>query len=220
MPTGTEGENLQNQGTTDGSVNTQNQQAPSGDIDYSKIDWSKVDWSKVPADTVPESVVKQTKTGKALLEETIQRRQTIAQMKEALGEKPADEPKKNTSTQGQDDVPAWAKALLQDVSEIKADKAKSSVEEMINNVMAANKLPADVKAAFTGTTKEAIEAQGAIFAKLFVPQDGTLPGNPAGKSEGDVTSRARAIIQAHLKGSTPIADSNQSIFGGERQRIK
>ena|SRR5690242_19199659 len=221
MPTGNEGENLQqNQSTADSSATTQNQQTLSGEIDYSKIDWTKVDWTKVPADAVPESVVKQTKTGKALLEETIQRRQTISQMKEALGEKPAEEPKKTTSTQVQDDVPAWAKALLQDVSEIKADKAKSTINEMIEAAMAANKLPSEARSALVGTTKEAIDAQAVAIAKLLVPQDGTLPGNPAGKTEGDVQSRARSIIQAHLKGSTPVADSNQSIFGSDRQRIK
>lgn len=221
MPTGTEGENLQqNTGTPEGSENTQNQQTPSGEVDYSKIDWTKVDWSKVPADVVPDSVVKATKTGKALLEETINRRKTINQLKEALDEKPAEEPKKQTSTQQQDEVPAWAKPLIEAVSGIQAEKAKSTVNQMVKEVMDAKKLPDNLRPLITGETKEAIEAQVALLANAFVPADGTSPGNPGGMPQGDITSRARTIIQNHLKGSKPVADANGSIFGMDKQRIK
>ena len=216
MPQGTEGENLQNaQGSGDSS---QNQQSDASAIDYSKIDWSKIDWTKVPVDAVPESVVKATPTGKSLLEETIQRRQTIKQMKEALGEKPAEQTTP-TQTPKPDDMPDWAKQILGEVEAIKTNTQATAIKTATDAAMQQYKLPENARQFLVGNSPDEIAAKAKDLSAMFTPNDTTSPGNPGTRSGGDIHSRAKAVIKARIDGAKPVADTGNSIFDKSFHRI-
>lgn len=204
-------------GTPDSSVDTT--KSTSSEIDYGKIDWSKVDWSKVPVDVLPEDVIKATPTAKTLLEETIQRRQTIKQMKEALGEKPTDAPSK-TEPKSDDEMPAWAKAIMGEVQSIKQQTAKQELDKVVDAQMKALKLPETVRKFVTGNTAAEVVANAAELAKAFPQQDGTSAGAGGGSTADTVQSEALRIISERIKGSIPVADKGKSIFDVHVQSIK
>lgn len=205
------------EGTPDSSVDTTKSTASA--IDYSKIDWSKVDWTKVPVDALPEDVIKATPTAKVLLEETIQRRQTIKQMKEALGEKPAETITK-TEPKADDDMPAWAKAIMGEVQSIKQQTAKQELDKVVDAQMKALKLPETVRKFVTGNNAAEIVANAAELAKAFPQQDSTSAGAGGGSTTDTIQSEALRIISERINGSVPVADKAKSIFDTRRQSIK
>lgn len=196
-------------------------QAQSGEsaIDYSKIDWSKIDWKQVPVTALPEEVIKATPTAKALLEETIQRRQTIKQLKDALAEKPAETPKPETQSMP-DDTPMWAKQLIEKVSSFEQQTQAQKIQSAVDAALVANKLPAEARKFIVGDTPEAIATSAADLAKMFAPSDPTSAGNPAGGVGGDIQSRAMQIIKQRIDGNKPVSDKGASIFDTAIQRIK
>lgn len=198
----------------------QAQQSTESSIDYSKIDWSKVDWSQVPATALPEEVVKATPTAKALLEETIQRRQTIKQLKDALAEKPAEQPKADAKPDASTDAPEWAKTLIEKVSAFEKQTQAQKVEAAIQAALTTNKLPAEARKFIVGDTPEAVAQSAADLAKMFTPSDPTSAGNPAGVGGGDIQSRAMQIIKNRIEGNKPVSDKGASIFDTGIQRIK
>jgi len=205
-------------GTPDGSEKPA--QPVSGEIDYSKIDYTKIDWSKVPVDALPEDVIKETPVAKKLLNETIERRKTIKQMKEALEDKPAEDATKPTA-KTDDAVPEWARQLMTKVESIETTTKQKDADKTVDEQMAIHKLPADVREFLTGTPDE-IKSKAAKLAKTYTQHDGTSPGagGTDGKDSSDIVNRARAIIQAKLDGSVPVTESGKSIFGSRIQSIK
>lgn len=205
-------------GTPDSSAKPD--QSKSGEIDYSKIDYSKIDWSKVPVDALPEEIVKATPVARQLLEETIQRRQTIKQMKAALEEKPTDDATKKPADKP-DDVPAWAQNLITEVQSIKTATQRDVTDKVVTEQMAAHKLPEKVRQFLVGTPDE-IKAKAKDLAETYTQHDSTSQG--AGGSDGTdssaVQNRARAIIKAKLEGTVPVTESGKSIFGSQIQSIK
>jgi len=224
MPTGTEGDVTQNQGSPEGQG--EQGQAATPAIDYSKVDWAKFDWSKVPATAVPESLVKETDAGKKLLQETIERRQKISQLKAALEEKaPATDSKGTTPTASvtpkpDDSMPEWAKQLMGQVETIRTNTETQAVKGLIEAALVANKLPETAKSFITGKTADEINAQAVELAKMITPKDTTNPGNPGNLAEGDIQSRAKAIINSRINGAVPVSEKGHSIFDTKIQHIK
>lgn len=212
---GLEGEKPQ--GTPEGSVVTP--QSTASAIDYSKIDYTKIDWSKVPVDALPEEVIKETPTAKALLQETIERRKTIKQMKEALGEKPEGEPKA-AAPKSDDSMPEWAKLLMGEVQSIKQTTQQQELAKVVDAQMKERKLPETVRKFITGNNPAEIIANAAEMAKAFPQTDNTSAGAGGGGTLETVQSEALRIINERINGSLPVSDKGKSIFDTRIQSIK
>lgn len=199
-------ENQQGQEQQGGSAQGQQQQA--------------IDWAKVDAKVLPEDVVKQSPAYKSLLSESVERRQQIKSLREQLETLEGDAKKpiqQQAPQQGSEEVPAWAKGLIEDVKTLKTATGENARSEMVNAAIAKHNLPKEAHLYIQGSDMASIEASAAGLVPLMVAGAGSA-GNPgAGNASGLDSLRAR--IQEKVRGNTkPIADTSIFDVGVQRQK--
>ncbi len=181
----------------------------------------QVDWTKV---TIPDEVLKNQPAYKELLSESIERRQTIKELRSRIEELEAmfpvsenEEGANNTPSASSENDPV-ARALAQiDVLNKKIEQllektASAERKAVLQAAMRDNKIPEEYGQLITGETPEQIQAQAQLLGRLFKVQS-TSPGNAG--SEGAKSDFYRRAEVA-LKGDGELTD----IFapGVHRQR--
>lgn len=156
-----------------------------------------IDWAKFDVTQIPEDVIKGSPAFKQVLEESIQRRKKIAELEKAQ--------QQVVTPQNQDEVPAWAKPLINAVSAIQTERQKTTREKIAEKYG----VPADMAGLIAGETDEDFAANVEIISKGLKKSGGvsgnTSSGNP--NSDDDVLKGLRNRIRAKAADKGVEADS-------------
>jgi hypothetical protein len=161
-----------------------------------------VDWASV---TVPEDVIKNHPAYKAVLTESIQRRQELAELKK---------PKEPVVTDAPKDEDRF-KALEEKLEAMALENQAKNRSITVATVAATHKIPAELHNLITGDTAEEIAASAALIAKYIkVEQAAPPPANPAGPSEDK--SLLKAVMDRMTQGNnlSPFDPGFQRQLGG------
>lgn len=171
-----------------------------------------VDWASIKADEIPVDVIKKHPEYAKILSESVERRQKIKELKTTLeatlGEEPQKKPEQKSQDPLADNPPAWAKSIIEAVSELQNATQTAKREGMVNAALQANNLPEGAAQFVTGNTVEEINASAKSLAALMLPRG----GGPVGGTT-DPAERARRILAnraAEMKGTAvrPADDAN------------
>lgn len=181
-----------------------------------EIDWSKVDWSKAP---IPEEVIRGTKQYKEVLDESVKRRQRIADLKAAMEkDEPEDvktEQAKLTQPDNSQEIPAWAREFMESFKTVQQQLAQTKRETMVSQALAEYKLSGDVAEFIQGDDKASIMASAEKLSKLTktYPQIGAT--DPDGNVDPSKDMLARVVEVMENKGKTnPFDTGFQAQLGG------
>lgn len=145
-----------------------------------------IDWSSVNVDDIPADVLKQHPLYREVLAESITRRQTIAQLKAALG----------------DNAPQSGAQPAQPAKQAEDDRL-AALQEMVNQLT--SRIEQDAKARVERTRALAIETYG-------IPAE--LHDMVVGETEDEILARAKKlgtfIVPQPHKGSTPVGNTNSA----------
>lgn len=177
----------------------------------------QVDWSKIDPASIPENIIKATPQFKEVLSESVERRQAIKALKEQVGLVDAPKTDKPATPTQPDDMPAWAKQMMERVEKAEKAALEGGRKTLINQALETHNLPAEAARWITGGTLEEITSQAAELAKTFM-----TPG--VGGSSGDggqpatQQDRLRTAILTRVKGQAgPIDPVEGSLFNPKIQ---
>lgn len=176
------------------------------------IDWSKIDVSQIPVD-----VIKKAPAYKEVLDESVARRQKIAELKQHLDDddKPAKPEGKITDSKTNDDDPMLAR--LSKLEQLLTGLVTEKVEGSKAAIGAKYGLSAEQSKLVNGNTPEDIEASAKGIATMFgikPPASDASSTNPAGATEDGLVARLKARMSGSDTMSNPFDPGVQRMTGG------
>lgn len=181
-----------------------------------QVDWSKVDWSKAP---IPEDAIKSSKLYRDVLDESVKRRQRIADLKAAMEK---DEPEENKTEQVKpeqagttQEIPTWAQEFMQAFKTVQQELALTKREAMVKSALTKYRLSEDVTEFIHGDTEADIMASAEKLSKLTktYPQIGATNSDGEVDTNKDMLKRVVAVME-NKGGTSPFDTGLQSQLGG------
>lgn len=169
-----------------------------------------IDWSKIDPATIPVDVVKATPHAKEILNETVERRKIIKDLKKQLTSATDDgaivKPDPATPTEvPADDVPAWAKTILAKVEAIEQVSTKAQRDADLATALKAHGLPETAAQFITGQTKAEIEAAAKALVTIMVPSK--MEGQAGYGGNEDAVAKASRILASRLNKQTAVDEA-------------
>ena len=170
-----------------------------------------IDWSKVNLEDVPVDLIKKHPQYKQVLDESIQRRHEIKELKQKLPEQAPEQPEVKDNSA--DEMPAWAKQLMDSVSTITQERNQNV------RVKAAQEagLPEKLASKLSGTTYEEYLADANDVAATLGIKKQKEGGEPLNPSAADTTDNLRQAVRRVRKGEDRVdmfSASEQKTLGG------
>ncbi len=167
-----------------------------------------IDWSTVSAADVPTTVLESHPLVVALHKRVGERDAKILKMRDAVSDEPAKPA--TPATPATDEVPAWAKSLIEKVDTITSSGLENTLKIAREAAIAQYHLDAGYAEFLKGSTPSEINAAASKLAAL---RPGTTsPGNAGG---GGTTESKAAMLIAKMQGETDILKA-PSIFDLKR----
>ena len=186
-----------------------------------------IDWSKVDPNSIPESVLKNNKAYSDVLTETIQRRQTIKELREKLTDKPQNQEKsKDEPNQNQSQIPNELQQQLDSMKEIMQGLVQNAQNQQAQSIAALRQQAAvkfgiksdAVRDRLQGNDATTIFADAEKVAKelgIQAPPDRTgKVGNPNIQRDKAVLNRVEAMIQGKRNPVDPYSPDLHAALGG------
>lgn len=167
---------------------------------------------------ISEDVIREHPLYKQLLSESIERRKTIAELKNKLDSQPLETTLEVTQQTETSDPLA---RVMQELADLKQSLTQTTVQAKREAVIAKYQIPEDLHDFISASDPEGMEAQAEKLAQLArkapkpTPQDKSDAGGNNTPTESDLHKRVLSRINGTSENSNPMHDPNLAVrFGG------
>ena len=149
-----------------------------------------INWEEVKVDDIPVDLLKQSKAYKDLMSESVERRQTIKRMRDAMNE-----PEEETSAEPQE---ITLTSLQEQLTQLTTILVQRDTDTARNMIAAEFNIPENLQKYIQGDSAEAMKESAEELSKAFAQPTGNN-SSPTNAGVQEPVSRAREAIKRQME---------------------